>query len=146
MIWNQGFKLKILYRLTEVIINGLSKQLFEVKSMHNRLRLVIWIPRILNLVIGLAFIILSLEHLYDHEKSYVQSWNFYLFFSPGILMILLLIISWRQPLAGGILFTAAALTLLFIDPNTPFINPFSLPLIITGLFYLISHWIWKRGG
>ena len=112
--------------------------------MKNRLRLFIWIPRILNLALAAAFIILAFNHLNSSEIRFVSSWNFYLFFSPGILILLLLSISWQQPLAGGILFTSVAIMLLFLDSESPFLNPFTLPILVTGLFYWMSYWLQKQ--
>lgn len=115
--------------------------------MKDRLRLLIWIPRVLNIGMAGALVILALEHLNWMEVRSNRVWNFFVFFSPGLLMILLLMISWREPLAGGVLFTLLALIMLFIRSETSsFINPLVLPLLITGIFYWMSHRLTRSDG
>lgn len=115
--------------------------------MKDRLRMLIWIPRVLNIGMAVALVILALEHLLSMEVRTNQIWNFFVYFSPGLLLIMLLMISWREPLAGGVLFTLLALIMLFIrSESSSLINPFVLPLLITGLFYWMSHRLTRSGG
>ena len=108
--------------------------------MSDRIKLITWIPRILNFSLLLTLLFLSfLSRTFSTGES-EQSWNFFLFFSPALLMLLVLVISWKEPLAGGIILPLIAAAMLIFDLTggaTP--NPLSYPILVTGLLYFLSY-------
>lgn len=108
--------------------------------MTNRLRLINWIPRILNIALIIFFLLLSADVVRLAETTGVQTGFFFLFISPALLMLLILAVSWRYPMAGGIILPVIALVMALLESGTKTaINPLILPVLITGLLYWLSH-------
>ena len=108
--------------------------------MMDRIKLLFWIPRVLNISLLFVLLAMSLFSQTFETNPGELSWNFFLFFSPALLMLLVLVVSWKEPLAGGIILPLIAGAMLIFDVTggtTP--NPLSYPILVTGLFYFISY-------
>ena len=108
--------------------------------MTDRIKLITWVPRVLNISLFVALLFLSLRSSSNGKDAGEQSWNFFLFFSPAMLMLLILAVSWKEPLAGGIVLPLAAAAMLIFDLTggaTP--NPLSYPILVTGILYFLSY-------
>ena len=114
--------------------------------MTDRMRLINWIPRILNIALIIFFLLLSVEGLDTLESIRTNSGNFFMFISPALLLLLILTVSWRYPMAGGIILPVLALVLATLESGTKTaINPLILPVLITGLLYWLSYRVTRTG-
>lgn len=63
-----------------------------------------------------------------------------MFIAPALLLLLILTVSWRYPMAGGIILPVLALVLAILESGSKtVINPLILPVLITGLLYWLSY-------
>jgi hypothetical protein len=114
--------------------------------MTDRLRLINWIPRILNIALVIFFLLLSLQGISDIENLRTNAGNFFMFISPALLLLLILTVSWRYPMAGGIILPVLALVLAILESGSKtVINPLILPVLITGLLYWLSYRLTRPG-
>lgn len=102
--------------------------------------------------IFLVLLALSVEMLTKTINQDQRSWNFFLFFSPAVFTLLILVISWKQPLAGGLVFSFLSMATFFIEfffnsygtQDEPADHPLSIPLFCTGIMYLLSYYVHGR--
>jgi hypothetical protein len=114
--------------------------------MTDRLRLINWIPRILNIALIIFFLLLSIEGIGNIGSLGTNAGNFFMFISPALLLLLILTVSWRYPMAGGIILPVLALVLAILESGSKTaINPLILPVLITGLLYWLSYRVTRPG-
>jgi len=124
--------------------------------MESNSKLIHWIPRILCILAILFISIFALDSFSPELSFWPQVGGFFIHLIPSLILLILLIFTWKREFIGGIIFTLVGLVL------TPFI--FSLnyrmnnstlmsigivmlitfPFIIVGILFIISHFIKKK--
>jgi hypothetical protein len=110
-----------------------------------------WIPRILA-ILGILFISIFALDSFEPGKSVInQITDFLIHLIPSFMLIILLILSWRHELMGGLLFLLAGLLFipLIFSMNynrthsiwiaAGIIAMINIPFVITGILFIISH-------
>ena len=107
----------------------------------------LWIPRILTMVFILFLSIFSLD-VFSGESTILEMIGGFLIHNiPSFLLIAILVVSWKRPLIGGIVFLvfSAAFTVFFetYQMLASFLA-ITLPLAIAGGLYILFYFIPKR--
>ena len=107
----------------------------------------LWIPRILTILFALFLSLFSLD-VFSMEGSFLQKVGGLVIHNiPSFLLIIVLIVSWKRPLVGGIAFLIFSILFTIYFETYSMLASFlsiSLPLVITGGLYLLFYFITKR--
>ena len=110
-----------------------------MNNKHNKL--IYWIPR----WIGILYILFLSIFTLDAFTAGAGFWNnllaFLIHMLPSIFVLVVLILAWRWPLPGGILFLGLAILFLLFFKHYQFINIaliFEGPLLLTSILFLIG--------
>lgn len=102
-----------------------------------------WIPRVLVIIFILFLSLFGLD-VFGTEASFIKQIVGFLVHSiPSIALAVVLVATWRKPMAGGILFVILSLImgLLFRTYKSVLIfSTLTLPLIIAGALFMIIHY------
>jgi hypothetical protein len=110
-----------------------------------------WIPRILAIVAILFVSMFALDAFTPDKSLQKQISDFLVHLIPSFVLLLLLIISWRYELAGGILFLLAGLFFIpliysmnYQRTHSIWIPVFvvlmiNIPFVITGILFILSY-------
>jgi len=112
---------------------------------HSVRVLLLWTPRILGLAVTLMLGLFALDAL-DHGKSFWQVLpGFLIHLSPALLLLLVVILSWRWEWIGGIAFVGLAVFYaLMVVNRIEWICLISGPLLLVGALFLVSWWKHKE--
>ncbi|MCF7920655.1 MAG: hypothetical protein K9N06_12150 [Candidatus Cloacimonetes bacterium] len=105
----------------------------------------IWIPRVLIILVSLFAALFSIDVLQGPESIAHKLLGLLIHNIPVILILLILILTWKHPLIAGIVFSS--LTLIFIILLAIYFKHFFLidmiffimPLLISICLFFISH-------
>jgi hypothetical protein len=104
----------------------------------------LWTPRILA-ILFILFISMFAADAFEGEASLGRKLlGFLIHLLPTILLLICLVIAWKYPHIGGVLFIMAAIFFTIWFDSYKVLNTFlliSLPPAIIGLLFL---WQWKR--
>lgn len=109
-------------------------------------RILFWSPRIL-MILFIGFISLFALDSFDGDKPLSDKIGiFFVSLTPSVLLIVLLIISWRREWVGGIAFLLLAIGYIIMAWEK---FPISVYFMISGPLFIISALFWvnwmKRG-
>jgi len=101
-----------------------------------------WIPRVLAILFILFLSLFALD-VFTGEVPLIQELGgFVIHLIPSFALIIVLIISWRKPLTGGIIFILLGLVFTFYFRTYQALLNFltiSFPLIVIGALFIIFH-------
>ncbi|MHB8070459.1 MAG: DUF7670 domain-containing protein [Candidatus Cryosericum sp.] len=107
---------------------------------HTRFRFV-WIPRTLMILFIVFLTMFSLD-VFEMEGTLLAKLGGFVMHSiPSIVLVLVLLVSWRRPVVGGILTLASAAALMLrwhLRIGVTFVT-LILPVIIIGVLFILSH-------
>ncbi len=101
-----------------------------------------WIPRIL-IILFIIFISLFALDVFGEYQGLELLVALFIHLLPAIVLIILLIVSWKYELVGGILLILIAIFALFFfnaKENPAAIPILILPVLIIAVLFLISHY------
>jgi hypothetical protein len=105
-----------------------------------------WIARILMIVFILFLTMFSLD-VFDMEGTLLEKLGGFVMHSiPSLILVAVLLVSWRNPLLGGILTlaSAAALTLRFRIQGITELATLALPLVVVGILFIAAHFVGRK--
>jgi len=107
----------------------------------------VWVPRVLTIFYVLFLSIFALD-VFDMEASVIEKiGGFFIHLIPSFLIIVILLISWKKPLIGGVLFTFVGLISVIYFNTYKFLSNFlliSLPPIVVGLLFIAFYLFYIR--
>lgn len=106
-----------------------------------------WFPRILGVLYILFLSLFALDAFYGNNSLGYELLAFLEHMIPPFLLIILLVIAWRRPLMGGILFLLAGIVFTIGYATFQVASAFfciSCPLFIIGISFLIEYAIHSR--
>jgi len=112
-------------------------------------KLIYWTPRILGIIFVLFLMMFSLDVFQPGLTAWQIALGLFMHNLPALLLLLVLIISWKHEIVGGIIFILAGLLYLLslaINPKfewymlTWFIT-ISGPAFLVGILFLVN---WKN--
>lgn len=105
------------------------------------MKILYWIPRLLSLLIITFFALFSFD-VFSLEGTFLEKTGGFLMHSlPTIILILLLVYSWKEEKKGGYVFIILGLFSIIFFNTYQRIDTFlivSLPIIITGILFILS--------
>lgn len=107
----------------------------------------LWLPRILTILAILFMLMFSLDVFTENAPAGKTILGFLAHNIPAFVLALILFISWKNELIGGLLLIAAfiAAAIFFRSFNG---NPGSLivivPFLVSGLFFVLYHFLYKK--
>jgi len=106
--------------------------------------LLIWTPRVLGVSVC-AFLSLFALDAFGGGKSFLEALpDFLIHVAPMALLLVVVVLSWRWELVGGVVFTGLALAYAYMARrHASWIPTISGPLLIVGLLFLWS-WVHRR--
>lgn len=115
-----------------------------------------WIPRILCIIAILFISLFALDAFSNTLTVWQQIKGFLIHLIPSFFLTIILIISWRRELLGGILFLIIGLVLSPFIYNMNYhmnqsimmsigiVLSITFPFVVTGVLFIISYVIKKR--
>ena len=106
----------------------------------------IWIARILMILFILFLTMFSLD-VFEMEGTLLAKLGGFVMHSiPSIVLAVVLAISWKKPLLGGILTlaSAGALTLRFRIQGITELATLVLPLVVVGILFLAAYLVSRK--
>jgi hypothetical protein len=115
-----------------------------------------WIPRIFSILAILFISIFAADSFAPELTLWQQITGFIMHLVPSFVLLLILIVSWKRELLGGIIFIVLGIIFTPIIFSMNFQNNHSLgislsvvsvitiPFIIIGVLFLISHFRRKK--
>ena len=100
-------------------------------------KFLLWAPRVLAIALIVFLSLFSLD-VFQGGFSGAAILGFLIHSIPAILLLILLIIAWKRPRLGGILFLAAGIVEIFFFRVNEWMTFFIiiLPVLIIGIFFL----------
>lgn len=114
-------------------------------------KFIYWTPRILGIMFVLFLMLFSLD-VFDSELTFWQIIiGLFMHNIPALFLLIVLIISWKYEIVGGIVFIFAGLfyTLMMIKESDfqwymlSWIATITLPAFLVGILFIIN-WVKKR--
>ncbi len=116
-----------------------------MKRQHTGFRFV-WIPRALLIAFILFLTMFSLD-VFEVEATFLEQLGGFIIHSvPSLVLVVVLLISWRKPLVGGALCIACAGAFMLrwhLAMGDTFLT-LILPLIVIGVLFILSHFAGRR--
>jgi len=119
-------------------------------------RVLHWLPRIIC-IMGILFIsMFSIDALNSELTIWQQIWSLSMHLIPSFVLILLLLLSWKRELIGGIIFMIIGLgfsPIIFIHNfkmnqsiwmSLGVISVITIPFAIVGVLFILSHYRKKK--
>jgi predicted neutral ceramidase superfamily lipid hydrolase len=144
LVYNQT----LLPEFTKLQINTLHK---INKDMETKEMIIHWTPRILGIVAILFVSMFSLDAFEHGLPLSRQLLNFTIHLIPSYVLLALLVVGWKKPYLGGILFAMAGVVLspfvYMVNYNRThsvwisltIILIITVPFIVVGILFMISH-------
>ena len=120
--------------------------------MKISIRLLYWLPRIIC-IMGILFIsMFSIDALNSELTIWQQILSLSMHLIPSFILILLLLLSWKRELIGGIIFMIIGLgfsPIIFIHNfkmnqsiwmSLGVISVITVPFAIVGMLFIVSHY------
>jgi len=109
-----------------------------MKAEH--LRFIQWLPRVANFGIAVFLSLFAMDVFSEGYRPLQLAQNLFLHLLPALSMILILFVSWRRPMAGGLVLPLLAVAYAWMSRhNLSAVAAISGPLLVTGLLYWVSH-------
>jgi len=107
-------------------------------------KLLLWSPRILGVMVCLFLSIFALD-AFESGKTFQQALpDFAIHITPMLVLLVVVLISWRWAWVGGVVFTSlAAVYVYFARNHISWILVIALPLLLVGILFLWS-WFHQR--
>jgi len=105
-----------------------------------------WIARILMIGFILFLTVFSLD-VFEIEATLLEQLGGFVMHSiPSLVLVAVLLVSWRNPLLGGILTlaSAAALTLRFRIQGITELATLVLPLVVVGILFIAAYLVSRK--
>ncbi len=105
-----------------------------------------WIARILMIGFILFLTMFSLD-VFEIEATLLEQLGGFVMHSiPSLVLVAVLLVSWRNPLLGGILTlaSAAALTLRFRIQGITELATLVLPLVVVGILFIAAYLVSRK--
>lgn len=110
-------------------------------------RVILWLARGLTILYIFLFFILSLDVFEGPQSAWNKFGGFLIHNIPVVLLIILMVYTWRRSLLSGLVFILFGIFTIFFFRTTEksfyVFMSISLPIILTGLLYIIA-WYMKR--
>ena len=115
-----------------------------------------WIPRIICIMAILFISMFSLDALNSELTIWQQIQGLFMHLIPSFVLILLLLLSWKRELIGGIIFVIIGLGLspiIFMHNynmnqsiwmSLGIISVITIPFAIVGMLFIVSHYRKKK--
>jgi hypothetical protein len=106
-------------------------------------RILLWSPRVLGLLVCLYLGLFALD-VFGETQGFLQALPaFAIHAAPALVLLLVVGLSWRWPLLGGIVFTGLALAYAYLARgHLGWIPCISGPLLVVGILFV---WSWRQG-
>lgn len=107
---------------------------------------IIWISRIALIIYSLMLSLFAFDVFDPNDPILYRLGGFLIHLLPSLLLVLVLILTWKKPLPAGILFFIAGIGFTFLFRTYKEFLTFliiSLPLILIGVLYILSHFVMK---
>ena len=104
-------------------------------------KILYWAPRILSIVFILFLMMFSLDIFGNNYSFWETILGLFMHNIPAMILGVILIISWKYEIVGGIVFTLAGIayiTMTIINANVPWYIVISWSVTIAGLAFLIG--------
>lgn len=109
--------------------------------------LLVWIPRVLGLAMSLFIGIFALDALTPGQTFLQGAGAFLIHLTPAIALLLVVLLSWRWPLVGAVVFSGlAVLYAVWARNHLSWILAIAWPMLLIGLLFLLSWADSKRVG
>ena len=96
--------------------------------------LLLWAPRWLGIAVCLFLALFALDAVGAHD--------FVFHIAPMVLLLAIVLVSWKEPWLGGAVFTVLALVYAYAARHRPdWVLTVSGPLLVVGILFL---WSWSR--
>ncbi|HEX7607877.1 MAG TPA: hypothetical protein VF370_00955 [Candidatus Cryosericum sp.] len=106
----------------------------------------IWIPRALMILCILFLAVFSLD-VFEMEGTLLEKLGGFVMHSiPSLVLVAVLLVSWRKPLVGGVLTLASAAALMLrwhLWAGMAFATMI-LPLIVVGILFIVAHFAGRK--
>jgi len=100
----------------------------------------IWIPRVLAIVI-IVFISLFALDVFSGGAPFIKKLGGFLFhLIPSFILLFILLISWRKPLIGGLLFVLLSIAFTFFFRtyrSLPTFFSMTFPIALAGILFIV---------
>ena len=115
-------------------------------------RYVYWVPRIATIFFIFFIMMFSLDVFEGNGNFKNTLYAFFMHNLPALVLAIVLVISWKVEIVGGIFFILSGLVYLFFairNPNISFgmsliwFATIGLPIMVIGFLFLVN-WIQKR--
>jgi hypothetical protein len=119
--------------------------------MKNQNKFLFWIPRILGITFVLFLMMFSLDIFQPELTAWQIAVGLFMHNIPALLLLIVILISWKYEVVGGIVFILAGLFyILMLTVNSKFelymlswIATISGPAFLIGILFIIN-WLKKR--
>ena len=106
-----------------------------------------WLPRILTIIFICFISMFALDEFSDPNGFWLNLAGFLIHLVPSFALIICLILAWKKPLIGGIIFIFLSVVFTFAfdtyeDVVTLLI--ISFPLLLVGILYLVDFHLRKK--
>ncbi len=109
--------------------------------------LIVWISRLSLIIYSLMITLFAFDVFDSNDPLLYQIGGFFMHILPSLLLLLILILTWKRPLPAGILFLLAGIVFTYIFHTYMNFVTFiiiSLPLFLIGILYILSHFVMIR--
>jgi hypothetical protein len=125
-------------------------------NMNTSVKIIHWVPRILCIIAILFISMFALDSFSDKRTLWQNIAAFMIHLIPSFVLISLLIVTWRWELIGGIILTLIGFGLSpfvyihnykmnhSVGTSLAVIMMITFPFILTGILFIISHYMKKR--
>jgi len=104
-------------------------------------QLLLWAPRLLGIALTLFLCIFALDAFEPHKPLASVLTDLAVHLVPAALVLAIVTIAWRRPLAGGVAFVGLAFAYaLNVRFRVDWVLVISGPMLMTGLLFL---WSWR---
>ena len=125
-------------------------------ASEKTIKIIHWIPRILCIFAILFVSMFALDAFQPDKTIWQQIGDFMMHLTPSFILLIFLIVAWKWELIGGVIFTLIGVFLtpfIFkmnynmnhsIPMSIGIIASITLPFIIIGILFIISHYLKKK--
>ena len=100
-----------------------------------------WLPRVLGILVCVFLGMLALDAFASGRPIGAAILDFAIHLAPVLILFTVVVVSWRRPLVGGVLFTALAAAYAWsARGHVSWIAVIGAPLFILGILNL---WTWR---
>ena len=111
-------------------------------NVDMRSRLLLWLPRVLAILVCIFLSAFSLD-AFENGKTVTQAASdFAIHVAPVLILFAVIVVSWRWPWVGGVVFTGLAAGYAYVTRAHPsWILVIAGPLLAAGSLFL---WSWRH--